>query len=189
MWEKIKNLGWSVLGLGFFVILVLIIGLFIHGGAWLGEKLYPWLVGISSLAFAALIFIFLPLSIFRKTRSFAGNCIMVTSYVFGATLWVWALLLTYYIWGGIAVFIGLFLLGIGVVPIAMFATGFKGMWPTLGELVLLTVLTFGARLLGAFVLEKAQDIVTYVSQSDIEYVPVKNEEGIVDNEPWGKLRK
>jgi hypothetical protein len=43
------------------------------------------------------------------------------------------------------VFLGLFLLGVGVVPIAKHATLFKGMWLQLGELVLLTVLTFGLR--------------------------------------------
>ena len=57
--------------------------------------------------------------------------------------------------GALAVYIGLFLFGVGVVPIAMLATLFKGMWSTLGELVFLTILTYGARLVGAFVLTKA----------------------------------
>jgi hypothetical protein len=58
------------------------------------------------------------------------------------------LLLTWMLWGGFAVFIGLFLMGIGVVPIAMAATLFKGMWAELGLLVLAVVLTFGLRTLG-----------------------------------------
>lgn len=154
MWEKLKEVGWTVLGIAFLVIIALLVGLFIRGGAWLSEKLYPWLVGISSLAIVILIFVLLPLAIFRKTRSLAGNGIMISSWVFGITLWVWGLLLTYHLWGAIAVFIGLFLLGVGVVPIAMLATLFKGMWSTLGELVLLTILTFGTRLAGAFVITK-----------------------------------
>jgi hypothetical protein len=157
MWEKLKEVGWSVLGFAFFVVIALLVGLFIHGGAWLGEKLYPWLVGISSLAIAILIFVLLPLAIFRKTRAFAGNGMMISSWVFGITLWVWGLILTYHLWGALAVFIGLFLLGVGVVPIAMLATLFKGMWPTLGELVLLTILTFGTRLAGAFVITKVEN--------------------------------
>lgn len=58
------------------------------------------------------------------------------------------------LWGGIAVFIGLFLLGVGVVPIAMLATLFNGMWSTLGELFLLLILTFGSRFLGIYLVEK-----------------------------------
>jgi hypothetical protein len=56
------------------------------------------------------------------------------------------LLLTLAIWGVGAVFIGLFLAGVGVVPIAMLATLLKGMWGPLIELVLLTIMTFGSRI-------------------------------------------
>jgi hypothetical protein len=45
-----------------------------------------------------------------------------------------------------AVFIGLFLAGVGMVPIAMLATLIKGMWGPLIELVLLTIMTFGSRI-------------------------------------------
>ena len=155
MWEKIKNVGWSVAGLAFLVAIALLVALFIHGGAWLGEQIYPWLVWISSLALVILILVLLPLGVFRKTRAFAGNGMMIASWVFGITLWVWGLVLTYHLWGALAVYIGLFLFGVGVVPIAMLATLFKGMWSTLGELVFLTILTFGSRLGGAFVLTKA----------------------------------
>ena len=43
-------------------------------------------------------------------------------------------------------FIGLFLAGVGVVPIAMLATLIKGMWGPLIELVLLTIMTFASRI-------------------------------------------
>ena len=66
----------------------------------------------------------------------------------GLTLWFWALVLTYTIWGAVAVFIGLFLLGIGVVPVAMLATLFDGQAATTLQLLLLTVVTFGARSIG-----------------------------------------
>lgn len=156
MWDKIKGAGAVVLGIGIFIGIALLIALFIHGGAWLGEKIYPWLVAISAFVIAIVVLLLLPLALFRKTRGFSGLGIIIASYVFGLTLWVWGLLLTYYLWGAIAVFIGLFLMGIGVVPIAMLATLFKGMWSTLGELVLLTVLTFGARFGGAFLIAKSE---------------------------------
>lgn len=145
MWEKIKGAGWVVLCLGFFVLIVLLIGLFIHGGAWLGAKVYPWLESISSVALVVTVLILLPLSFIHRTRGFASVSLLVVSYVFGLSVWVWGLLLTYHLWGAWAVFLGLFFLGVGVVPIAMLATLFKGMWPQLGELIFLTVLVFGLR--------------------------------------------
>ena len=71
---------------------------------------------------------------------------MIASYVFGATLWMEGLLLTLAIWGVGAVVIGLFMAGVGVVPIAMLATLLKGMWAPLIELVVLTVMTFASRI-------------------------------------------
>ena len=156
MLEKLKNVGWGVAGLAFFVAIALLVALFIHGGAWLGERIYPWLVGISSIALTVLIFVLLPLSFFRTTRAFAGNWMIIASWVFGVTLWVWGLILTYHLWGALAVYIGLFLFGVGIVPMAMLATMFKGMWSTFGELVFLIILTFGSRLAGGFVLTKAE---------------------------------
>ena len=63
------------------------------------------------------------------------------------------LLLTWMLWGGFAVMIGLFLCGVGVVPMAMLATLFSGMWLELGLLFLAIVLTFGTRILGIVITE------------------------------------
>jgi hypothetical protein len=155
MWKKIKGAGVVVLGLGFFVLITLLIGLFIHGGAWLGAKVYPWLVSISSFTLGITVFVLLPLSFIQRTRGFSSVSLLVASFVFGVSLWVWGLLLTYHLWGAWAVFLGLFMFGVGVVPIAMLATLFKGMWPQLGELVFLTVLVFGVRAYSLYVAQKA----------------------------------
>lgn len=170
MWEKIKLVGGGligavgggligaggvVIGIGIFVAILLLIGLLVEGGAWLSAKAYPWLQTISAITLIVLVVVLLPLSFFSRTRSFSGSGILISSYVFGLTLWVWGFLLTYVLWGGFAVILGLFLFGVGVVPIAMLATLFKGMWPTLGELVFLTVLVFGLRFTAFWLLAKA----------------------------------
>jgi len=157
MLEKLKNAGWIVLGIAFMVVLGLLGMLFIYGGVWLGDKVYPWLVNISSIAFLTLIFILLPLTIFRKTRAFAGNGIVFASYVFGITLWVWGMLVTFELWGGFGLFIGLSIAGVGVVPLAMLATMFKGLWPIFWQLVVLLILTFGARFTGMFAISKVEN--------------------------------
>lgn len=155
MKETLKNIGWSILGFAFLIGLILVAVLLIQGGVWLSSKLYPWLVGISGITLTIMIFVLLPNAIFSETPRFAGNGMVIASYIFGATLWVWSLLLTYVLWGGMALFIGLFMFGVGVVPIAMLATLSKGMWPTLGEIVFLIVLTFGSRFWGFYLLARA----------------------------------
>ncbi len=169
MKEKIKEFGTYVLGLAIFICILAIPVLFIWGGVWLSTKILPWLNLFSIIALAIFIIILLPLSIFRKIRSFSGSCMVFASYMFGVNVWFSGLLLTYVLWGGWAVFIGLFLMGIGVVPIAMLATLFKGMRLEFGSLILFTILTFGVRILGVYLIEKAGSDSRYESAPNISF--------------------
>jgi hypothetical protein len=143
--NKLKEAGTWLLGIVALLAVLAIPALFLVGAELLSESLLPWFILASTLTFAFVIFVVFPLSVFRRCRGFAAIASLVASYVFGATLWMWALLLTLALWGTWAVVIGLFMMGIGVVPIAILATLFKGMWSILGQLVVLTVLTFGTR--------------------------------------------
>lgn len=154
-WKKLKVSLWVVIGISICILIPMLIGLFVHGGAWLGAKIYPLLIPISLLTLAIVILVLIPMSFIKGTRRHASIGLLIASYVFGLTLWVWGLLLTYHLWGGWAVFIGLFILGIGVVPIAMLATIFKGMWPQLVELIILTILVFGVRAYSLYLAQKA----------------------------------
>jgi len=156
MKEKFKSIGSVLLGIGIFIGIILLAAFFIRGGIWLSEILYPWLVMISAIALLICILVLLPLAFFHKTRGFSSLGLYIASYIFSATLWVWAFLLTYALWGAMALFIGLFLAGIGVVPIAMLATLFNGEWSVFGQLVLLLIFTFGCRMLGIYLGEKAE---------------------------------
>lgn len=156
MLEKFKSVGLIIAWIAIVIGVFLISWLFLYGSVWVSDKIYPWLVTGSGLALGVVIFLLLPLAFIRKTRAVSGIGIIVVSYIFGLTLWVFGLLLTYDLWGFIAVFIGLFMFGVGVIPMAMLATLFKGMWSTFGELVLLTVLTFGTRFAGAWIVSKAE---------------------------------
>lgn len=130
------------------IIMLFLLVLAIQGGAWLAAKILPALPIFAEIVLAADILIFLPLAIFRRTQRLAGDGLFVSSYAFGVTLWIWAFLLAYTIWGALAVIIGIFLVGVGVVPIAMLATAFTGQWGNLGILVSLLLITFGIRWLG-----------------------------------------
>jgi hypothetical protein len=60
-------------------------------------------------------------------------------------VWLFGFLVTYAAWGLIGVFIGLFLAGVGVVPLGMIASGLHGQWDMVWQLVLGIALTWGAR--------------------------------------------
>jgi hypothetical protein len=141
---------WLVLFAGGLVLAIF----FIKGGVWLSEKLLPILSVISALSFLACILVLVPLAVFRRTQGFAGIGLYVASYIFGASLWMTGLLLSYTLWGLLAVFIGLFLLGVGVVPVALLATLINGLWSAFFGLVFLLVATYGSRSMAIYVLTK-----------------------------------
>jgi hypothetical protein len=152
--DTLAGLGGLLIMGAFLVVGLAIAGVFIFGAAWASTKLLPWFSVLTRVTFGIVVFILLPLAIPKATRGFSSVALFVASYVFGATLWMKGLLLTLAIWGVGAVFIGLFLAGVGVVPIAMLATLIKGMWGQLVELVLLAIMTFGCRI-GAMALAES----------------------------------
>jgi len=153
---KIKDIGASLLGIGVIICLILLTGLFLKGGLWLSETLYPYLYNISFITFVICIVILVPLTIFKETRIASGIGFLIASYIFGTTAWIMSFLLVFILWGFIGLFIGLFMAGIGVVPLAMLATVFSGEWGIFGQLVLLIVFTFGFRILAIYLSEETE---------------------------------
>jgi len=143
--SALKGIGCILLGVAIFAASILICGLFIHGAAWVSSKLLPFFSVLTWIVLALDIFIFLPLAIPRTTRGVSSIALLISSYVFGATLWMEGFILTLILWGTLAVIIGLFIAGVGIVPIAILATLMKGMWGPFIELGLLVILTFGSR--------------------------------------------
>ena len=153
--QLFKSTGRIIIGVGLMAGLMLLVLMFVKGGLWVGEKAYPVLSSFSKIALILAVFLLAPLAFFKPTRTFAGLGIYFASYVFGLTLWVWSLILTYNLWGIFAVIIGLFFAGIGIVPIALMATLFSGVWSTFGELILLMAFVPICRMFGIFLVARA----------------------------------
>jgi hypothetical protein len=136
--------------------IILIALMFLRGGVWLGEKALPYFMWLARITFGVVVIIILPMSAFRRTQRFAARGLISASSIFGITLWVWGLVLTYNLWGGGAVLLGLLLLGIGVVPMAMLATLLAALWSTFGQLLLLAVLTYGTQHFGRLLFLRLQ---------------------------------
>jgi hypothetical protein len=143
--ETMKGIGAFALGICVLVAIWAVIDIFLYGVAYVSAKLIPWLIDAAYLAFFIDLLLLLPLSFFRRSRVFSCFGFMACSYAFGICGWVFGFLVSYSLWGFLGLAIGLFIFGVGVVPVAMVAAAFHGSWNVVWELLALIILTFGTR--------------------------------------------
>lgn len=170
MKEKFKMIGGFACGILFMVAAITIAAFLIEGGVWLSEKLLPLMSVATGWAFTACIFILVPLAVFHRTRGYAGVGLLVASYIFGLMLLMTGLVLTYTLWGFTAVFVGVLLLGVGVVVTAVLATVFNGIWSALLLLIFLVFLTYGTRLMAFYVIERCEG---QLPEHDLDFEQVR----------------
>ena len=72
----------------------------------------------------------------------------------------------YYLWGVGAIIIGLIIAGVGVIPIGMLAAAFSSEWSLFSWMVVLAILTYGARYIGYKLAERIDDIESAVYLRD-----------------------
>lgn len=144
------GLGSYAIGLIVVCLVLFLIALMLRGMVWAADKLMPWIVTASGYALLVCIFILLPLCIFRRTRPWAGVGFVYASLLFGAMLFAYSRLFVVFAWGYGALAIGLIFAGVGVVPVALLAAIFHGEWTIFWEILFGVVLTFGPRILGAW---------------------------------------
>ncbi|MEL1250529.1 hypothetical protein [Aurantiacibacter gilvus] len=154
---RLRNAGGALLG-GLFLLALLAVPVILLYGA---AELSLWALEATPTAFEATcwatLLLLVPLAIIPRSRGLAAMGFGLVSFIFGAILWVWALAFTYDVWGLVAVILGLFLFGIGIVPIGFIAALVHGEWELLGFFVLLLALTYGCRILANWLAGKAQE--------------------------------
>lgn len=156
MAEKLKQMAGMAFGLLMLIAILSLPLVFFMGAAWASKNLLDPLIALGWILLAINIVVLLPLSIFKRLRGFAGTGIYFSSFVFGLVAWLLGFILTYSIWGTWAVVIGILFLGGGVVPIAMLATAINGYWDPFFTLLVVTILTFVARIIGMLVAESGE---------------------------------
>ncbi len=154
--EKAKGLAYSLLGVGFLVLLIGIVLALVHGMVWIAAWLYPIVQILAGLGFAALVLCLIPSSIFKGSRHFCGNGIVLVSYVWGISVWMYSTLVLYQLWGPVGMVLGFILLGFGSVPLACVALLFRWEWGLIGQLVLWTVIVYVIRALGYWIRSKGE---------------------------------
>jgi len=150
----------SIFMLIVFIVGFLIYSLVIYGAFKVSIIILPWVNIAFYISFLILIFVLIPLSIFNKTKGIAGIAMLYASFVFGIQAWILGFIFTLMIWGWFAVIIGCFMLGVGVVPIAMLALIIKSQWWSCIELFFLVVMTFGVRFWGQYLIDRADDLLS-----------------------------
>jgi len=180
--EGIKSMGafilWIAVVIGFIFLAVILL----KGGVSLADKIFPYLVKISNWVTLFLIFILIPMAYFKKTKMYAGIGLYSASYFFGFSMWIYSALVAYIFWGLFALIVGLFLAGIGVLPIAILASIFNGQWAIFLNLIYLMALTYGARIIGMKIMKKAEDESYIDASREIEAVTYQYDEPIADAE-------
>jgi hypothetical protein len=154
--SRVKSLGAMALGLLFFGALILVAILILKGLVWASENLLPWVMLAAMVAIVLDIVVLLPLSLFRTLRAFTGGALFLSSYLIGLATWMVGFILTGALWGGFALGLGLFLFGVGVVPMALLATLFKGMWGNFFGLLIMIAMTLIVRIVG-FAIAKSSE--------------------------------
>ncbi|WP_337661104.1 hypothetical protein [Erythrobacter sp. Alg231-14] len=155
--NSVKDFGGVIAGFAIMFFFATLGIALLYGAAELSVWALEWASSLFGIAFLTCLLVFLPLSIIPRTRGFSGNGLYLTSYLFGAILWVLSMAFVYLEWGLFPVILGLILGGVGVVPIAMIATIVEGQWAILGNLVVLIGLTIGLRIFGYWLIEKAAE--------------------------------
>jgi hypothetical protein len=148
MIEQLRKLGNVSLGLVGVAAVFAALFLFFKGAMWASDHLLGWLIVIGFTVVVLDIVILLPLSLVRRLRPHTAGLIYLSSYLFGLVTWLYAFIVTYALWGGFAVVIGLMFFGVGVVFMAILASLFKAMWEPFFTVLVFAVITYGSRLAG-----------------------------------------
>lgn len=156
--EKIKNIGWSGLGIIFVIFLVALFVFFVKGGVWIFEHYYDLFQIINNWVFIFVLLLII-LSTIPGIRAYTGAGIVYASLIWGALLWLFCLFVTYQFWGFFGVFFGLVMAGIGIFATAILAVLFDGQWSGAMFMILNLMIIYGVRMLGQWITSKHKDIV------------------------------
>ena len=119
-------------------------------------NIYQTLLPFSSLAFAIAVVVLFPLAAWHKTRAAGGAGLLVASYLFGATTWCLGAAVTFGSFGWIGLIFGLFIMGIGVVPLGIIGAFFTLGLTDLGvSLCVMLVITLASRFAGVACVQAA----------------------------------
>lgn len=158
--SRIEALSFALQAVQFLSIVyavVIIILWFIKGGVWFSEEIFPIHAKIFYVLVILTFLVLIPMMVIKTTRPYSGLTLYQITYLFGGIAWFYSAHYCLYFIGIAWLIVGLFLAGIGVVPIAIIGTIFKGHWEFLIFLVIQLAATFGCRALAIYAISTSED--------------------------------
>ena len=154
--QKLKEITSILFAWTIFLAFIAIVIFFIKGGLAILPTVINILNIVGAIALVLCVTILPILAIIKKTRGIAAVGYVISSYIFGLSTWILGFLVTLSIWGWLGVIIGLFIAGVGVVPLGIIASILHGQWAWVINLVLSVIFVFGTRFLGYWLAEKTE---------------------------------
>lgn len=170
--EALKSIGGAILGIIIFIGVLISSILLFTLGVKASVVIAPYIYLLAGILFLLNIITLLS-AIIPNARRVAGWILFISSYVYGLATWIYGLFVTLSLWGVVAIIIGLFLGGVGVVPIGMLAAMFNGQWGVFFTLLILVILTYGTRMIGSSLTENYER--RSLEDDDIIEIEAENE--------------
>jgi hypothetical protein len=148
---------------GAFIALLILTAIVVLGSAFLGGTttislwVTEWLLWAFCPTFGIALFILSPLALIAPTRVIAAWGFAIAAFVFGGTIWIFALSFAYLTWGFAGVFVGLAICGIGVVLVAIVSMIFHGAWLVLSIFAALIMSAIGCAAFSACLAHKSEE--------------------------------
>jgi hypothetical protein len=120
------------------------------------EAVLPSLQDAATLLFCCWVAVLIPMSVFRRAHPLIARILRVSSLFMGGVCWWQALIVTWKLLGSFAVSVGLLCAGVGVIPMALFATGVRGEWDLFRDLVTSAILTLVPRIVAKFIARRQE---------------------------------
>ena len=155
MVEQVKTVAGCLASLIVLAVLIFLGAAAVGGMVWVSANVYPWVAPVAGVCLL-IDAVLLPLAIFRRLRGPISFAFVVSSYVYGLSLWMYSCLLAFILWGYAGLYAGLAFVGVGVVPVAFIATLLGSHWHQLGEILLVVALTYGSRIGGVLLAASAE---------------------------------
>lgn len=115
------------------------------------ESVFPSMQDAASLIVCSWVAILIPMSIFRRAHLFIAKILRVCSLFVGGVCCWHAFIVTYRLLGWLAAAVGVLLGGVGIVPMALFATGVRNEWEIFRDLMAGAILAIVPRIIARFI--------------------------------------
>jgi hypothetical protein len=168
---RVKQSGSVILSLAGLVAVVAVGAGLLVGAATFSVWVLEWTIPAFGLTLLLSILLLAPLALVPPARGLSAVGFLIASFAFGAILWIWSMAYTYFVWGFFGVAAGLLLMGVGVVPVAMFAALVHADWGNLGMFALTAVLTIGCRGLANWLAERTDQRRARYNPPEIDIQP------------------